>query len=141
MEKILLGVGALSWPSYERKSDRYGTVNLNKEDCEDNVITDKLNVLENVIKSNLGKSGTLSVKVLETRQSKHIGDFFRGVRPTTPKLGEEFELGSGGKLFSEVTNDGILCVGLKKRKQDNWLDIHALYKAHEQTVELYFTPD
>jgi hypothetical protein len=78
--------------------------------------------------------------VVETRQSGHLGDWFHGIGPTTPEQGEIILLGEGA-FFSEKSEDlGCLQVGLRPadKRQEFWLDPKALYRAHDQTVELYF---
>lgn len=125
-----LGVGILNWPRGERISDRYGCVTL-AEDVEGDKYVD-------LVRLKPGLKGKLEAHVLETRQSWHIGDWARGVFPETPEVGEVILLGEG-LLFYDLV-DGIVHVGLKpedERKHD-WLNIKKLYRAHEQTVELFF---
>ena len=133
--KVLIGTGVLSWPRNERVSDRYGTVMLQSEfsDASDNFIP--------LDESQDGKHGRLIAEVKETRQSPHIGDLFRGIRPVVPAVGDVIELGRGTLFFDQC--DGFRSVGLKPadgRKSD-WLDPHQLYRAVHQTVALCFVPE
>ena len=124
--KQLLGVGRLNWNRGERITDRYGAINLWRD--EDNTIA--------LPKKFEGQIGQLIAVVKETRQSTHIGDLFRGLFPITPKVGETFVLGEGAYFTNGDT------VGLRPddRRNTDWLDPEILYKLHAQTVELYFQP-
>ena len=90
-----------------------------------------------------GDKGRLVAVVTETRRSTHAGDWSRGIYPETPEVGEEILLGEG-KLFFDffdtVELGRIPTVGLRPEQDphDSWLDVRMLYRAHEQTVELYF---
>ena len=119
---IFLGKGVLTWYPGERKSDRYGAVWLMKNDG---------NKVE--LRSVEG-FGELWALVKETRESHHIGDLFRGFVPTTPEVGEKIKLGKG-MIFLED-----FAVGLTPEdgRGADWLDPKALYRVHDQTVELYF---
>lgn len=125
----ILGKGILTWPVQERTSDRYGCVFLLRSLSSASRIT-----LDQIP---AGARGSLIASVIEVRRSGHIGDLFRGVFPQTPEVGERVELGSGTLFF----DDG--CAGLVPLDggEQPWLDVHALYRAHEQTVELIFEPD
>jgi hypothetical protein len=138
--KTVLGQGRLTWNAPERRTDRYGSVYLlaTGDSTTSDFSIAPLTVL-NVIKNTIGQ---LVAHVVETRQSTHIGDLFHGVFPTTPEVGEEIVLGEGA-LFTEVSEEGGLTwttVGVKPTDGRHlmWLDIHALYRAHEQTVVLEF---
>ena len=128
----LLGIGILSWPRFERIGDRYGSVFL-----MDEALTDYCNPV-GLVRLTEGLEGRLVARVIETRQSRHIGDIGRGVDPSTPDKGERIMLGEG-KLFYHQYREWP-CVGLEPDdgREHDWLDIHALYRAHEQTVELVF---
>ncbi len=83
-----------------------------------------------------------------TIKPTHIGDLFRGVSPSTPKVGETIVLGTG-TFFTEPTDwyaEGVkfsLAFGLDPDdgRETDWLDINSLYRLHEQDVELYFEAD
>lgn len=118
----------LSWPPPERRSDRYGLVGLSKNPMEDFAkLTGKIPVKQH---------GRLVAVVLETRDSHHIGDLFRGIFPSTPNVGDRISLGEG-TLFTEEH-----CVGLKPDdgRYNDWLNPYNLYRAHDQTVRLIFKP-
>jgi hypothetical protein len=77
--------------------------------------------------------------VIETRPSYHISDTIRRIYPTNPKVGTIIPLGTG-ELFVQEVKPGVRCVGvspLDGRAKD-WLNPHALYAAHYQTVRLFF---
>lgn len=135
---IIIGTGRLSWSRGERISDRYGTVMLmadgDSETEPSRYVDPDLSVV--------GQIGTLVARVLETRDSTHIGDLFRGLFPETPEVGEEIVLGTG-RLFSEPRDDaGFIALGLEPDdgRDADWLDPKQLYRAHEQTVRLEFRP-
>lgn len=174
--KTLLGVGRLNWNARERRCDRYGFVRLFDEEGE--------NLSLNGVELE-GKKGRLLAEVIETRKSEHIGDLARGIKPSTPDLGEIIELGEGEFVFEHCgeihekseyeTDDEAMqkalvgqllaafgklgatvkvkhteepppdpeiydMVGLKPEdgRKTDWLNPHNLYRAHEQTVRLYF---
>jgi hypothetical protein len=81
--------------------------------------------------------GSLVAEVIATRKSTHIGDLFRGIFPSTPKLGARIVLGHGALFYNGNQ------VGLKPDdgRENDWLDPHSLYQAHDQTVRLIFVPD
>lgn len=117
----------MEWNGSERRSDRYGAVSLWNDKGGKNFTRE----LE-------GKYGKLIAKVLKTRKSDHLGDFARGIFPTTPTKGEMITLGEG-TLFFEAQGD-VDTVGLKPKdgRKSDWLDPKALYRVHQQTVKLYF---
>lgn len=121
-----LGTGVLSWNRYERVSDRYGTVCLFASPSGGEKVR--------LIQVKEGARGRLVAIVKETRRSQHIGDLFHGVFPKTPKVGQKITLGEGTLFFED---DGV---GLQPDdgRDAQWLDMRALYNAHEQTVTLYF---
>lgn len=130
-EVIDLGVGVLSWPRFERQTDRYGTVLLRTgPDGEDYASFEAAPV---------GSRGQLVAVVLETRPSVHCGDFARGLVPSTPVVGDVITLGSGS-LFTEADPDTgrPSTVGLTpdNGRDEDWLDPSALYRCHSQTVRL-----
>lgn len=138
-----LGTGMLTWHRYERVSDRYGTCYLlNGDDpyAASGVTADPGEV-PLTVEGLPGTVGTLTVEVLATRDSDHIGDLFRGIGPVTPEVGETLTLGHG-ELFTQQDH-GVVAVGLRPAdgRRSDWLDPHALYRAHSQTVRLTFTPE
>ena len=127
---VVLGEGVLNWPSSERVSDRYGRVNIEGE--RGYVSYDP--ALE-------GQTGTLTAEIIEARESGHIGDLFRGIGPVTPSAGDVITLGTGTVFLSESC--GAACIGLRPddERESDWLDPRALYRCHNQTVRLTFTPE
>lgn len=137
MTDMLIGTGRLTWARNERVSDRYGSVRLMRSGDSRSTNVEWLPL---VIKpEHLNRPAQLTAVIIETRQSTHIGDLFRGIFPSTPAVGEVIKLGEG-LLFAERDRDGDL-VGLipLDGRADSWLDVEALYRCHEQTVELYYT--
>jgi hypothetical protein len=120
----LIGVGALNWNRGERITDRYGSVHL----------TDDGGAAIEFDRALEGKRGKLIAVVTKSRKSDHIGDLFRGIFPSQPDIGEKIELGEGW-VFIEGSE-----IGLKPEpmRDTDWLNPEALYRCHQQTVELYF---
>ncbi len=138
--EIELGVGVLTWARGERVSDRYGSVFLMPEG-QNSIHHDgsaNISLLRPSTISTTDGRGRLIVEILETRESTHIGDFFRGFSPTTPEVGDRLILGEG-TLFFETADWGDQ-VGLlpDDDRECDWLCPTVLYKAHEQTVRLLF---
>ena len=128
MKGALRGVGRFSWPAAERRSDRYGLVGLLAGD-------DGTSEWMGLVTAGLvGKAGRLFAVVLETQESRHIGDMFRGIYPATPAVGDEIVLGEG-VLFVDTER-----VGLEPSdgRESDWLNPHQLYRAIDQKVELLF---
>lgn len=138
---ILIGQGAISWSRGERISDRYGVVGVFNENSMEQTVTKGAGLDLNKIEQISGTKGQLVCEVIETRQSTHIGDIFNGFFPITPEMGEIIILGSGS-IFHENT-DGFDYVGLEPEdeRETFWLNPEMLYRAHEQTVKLYFIPE
>ena len=89
--KTLIGTGQLNWNASERRMDRYGFVRLFDKDTKDS--------LPLVGQELEGQVGKLFVEVVEPIPSQHMGDLARGIRPSTPKLGEIIEFGEGQFVF------------------------------------------
>jgi hypothetical protein len=125
----LIGFGVLNWNSRERQSDRYGSVCLLDGQGKSIRIVEPRQA-----------AGTLMVKVIEPRRSKHYGDWARGFYPRTPQVDQEFILGTGTVFMEEIA--GIFCIGVKPDdgRTHDWLDPKALYNVHESVVELWFEP-
>ena len=123
---MLIGEGVLGWLTSERRTDRYGSVLLN-------TLSGKTFIFDNSL---VGQKGTLFTVIKETQESNHFGDLFRGFFPSTPSVGDKIELGSG-TLF--IDNE---CIGLRPddNRDSDWLDPRALYRCHNQIVELHFEP-
>ena len=125
MNQILIGRGVLNWNKLERISDRYGTVHL------------LIDGTEAPAEMFIPKGrGTLISVIIDARVIDHIGDFFRGIGPETPRTGDRFTLGKG-RAFSQK-RDHYTGVGVEPgdgRKSD-WLDPKMLYRCHNSLVEL-----
>lgn len=141
LSAILIGVGGLTWDGRERRTDRYGTIAVSDTNAEEEQITTGSHLKWGVIDRYRGCCGKLVAKIIATGQSVHIGDLFRGFYPTTPNVGDIILLGHG-KLFPHKYTWGE-AVGVLPTdgRNTDWLDPQALYRCHEQTVELYFIPD
>lgn len=136
---IELGTGQLSWHGSERRSDRYGTVAL-WDDATPGGNGEQLTWPQEALAA-AGKTGYLIAHIIETRQSDHIGDLFRGFKPVTPEVDEVIEMGPGVLFFEQI--DDLVCAGLRPDdgRTDDWLDPHDLYRLHQQTVRLEFAAE
>lgn len=150
----MIGRGIFQWDSKERRSDRYGTFALVSHDDDsettrngkkitfsDFTADDPAAFLDDKALSDwLGKSVSIALRVVETRQSRHIGDLFRGIAPTTPEVGEIIDLGSG-VLFTEpsgwAVGDVLLGMRLDDGRDTDWMNPAKMYRAHDQTVEVH----
>lgn len=127
--------GIFSWPGEERRSNRYGFVGLWPNDYEHTA-----SVLPDVdlfaLRLLQGRRVRMAAKVLEARESGHIGDFFRGIYPSKPDVGEVVYLGEGTLVLGNCA--GVPLVGLQPDdgREHDWIDPRALYRLHDQTVEL-----
>jgi hypothetical protein len=137
----LLGTGRLTWNRGERVTDRYGAVYLL---ASGDSMTEATHIAPITLSPELvGKRGQLIAEVIETRESTHLGDWFHGFAPSTPDVGEKIVLGVG-TLFKENEHDDTgqrwIMVGLKPDdgREEFWLNPKKLYRAHEQTVKLWF---
>lgn len=136
METTVLGTGALSWRTHERQTDRYGTINLDR--APHSADFDPIPFTT----APTGTRGRLVAVVLTARRSPHCGDWARGIAPTTPIVGDEITLGTG-TLIVEQSAHGTTEIGLTPDdgRRHDWLDPHALYRCHSQTVRLELRPD
>lgn len=137
-EQVVVGRGRLTWDAGERRSDRYGYVYLiNSGDSKSAGPADYAAL--NVQEKHIGLGVRLLAVVTETRRSTHIGDLYHCIFPTTPDVGETVVLGTG-TLTVGRNCEGAPAIGVKPsdERQVMWLDIYALYRCHEQTVELRY---
>lgn len=144
LEKLKLGTGRLGWRGTERRCDRYGTIAFMNDEA-----IPRHTALGKPISTNKEKIkipryngfGKLIAIVKKTREPIHIGDFFHGFSPEMPKVGEIIELGEG-TIFYDTDEFGDM-VGLipKDGRMTFWLNPPALYRCHNQTVELIFEKD
>jgi hypothetical protein len=141
--RFVIGEGVLTWDASERISDRYGAVFLMNDGDSMHEPSGYVPIPDD---APVGMPGWLVAEVTATRQSTHVGDLFRGLRPQTPAVGERIVLGRG-RLFCQTVDRHsphpvIEAVGLAPEEMDDrdtdWLDPRALYRAHEQTVRLVF---
>jgi hypothetical protein len=154
---MLIGRGIFQWDGIERQTDRYGSFSLCGHDEDSSTVLntgekithsdwqadDKQAYLDKQIVSFVGKYVVLTAKVIETRNSRHIGDRQRNIKPTRPEVGEVIEIGRG-ELFLEPSRwePGACCgnvyLGLlpDDGRDRAWLDPVKLFRLHTQTVEL-----
>lgn len=134
---MLIGKGIFGWGGLDRQTRRYGGVQLEGQDYEQNA-TSEVEVNQEAILSLQGRV-RLYGKVIESRVSGHVGDKFIKVKPTQPEVGEIVELGVGHLGLEPCAYSSIPCILLKPEdgRREFWMDPHKLYRLHDQTVELY----
>lgn len=143
---VLLGVGRLTWPAGERRSDRYGVVSLLADEDVPGLPGVPPGFGGEVytyvpLAAPTGR-GHLVAEVLATRQSHHIGDLFRGIGPETPEVGERIVLTAAPGLAVRHETHGMpgLLVIPEEERASDWLMPRALYRCHDQTVRLLWEP-
>lgn len=136
----LLGYGIFSWGAEERRSNRYGSINLCSEsyDGEKSASGKEPELTFELHKLN-HRRVKLMAKVVEARKSGHIGDRALRIKPSTPEVDQEIVLGVGILQLERCDWDPLPSIVLvpKDRRTDLWLDPRILYQLHDQTVELY----
>lgn len=140
---IITGTGIFTWDGRERRSDRYGVFALDKTDYNETARARDVGwtITRAELADLTGLQASIKVEVLETRQSGHIGDFFRGIFPETPDVGEVIDLGTG-ELFADFDRMdwavGGFGIGLKPAdgRENDWFDPRKLYRLHDQTVRV-----
>lgn len=143
MNQHCIGEGRLTWNGVERRSDRYGSIYLIEEGHDSTTPEPSRSLIDQEkVAEFKGRRGSLVATVTEARDSTHIGDLFRGIYPSRPEVGEVIELGTGILFADELEYAPGICVGLKPDdgRDSDWLDPRKLYRAHEQSVKLYFRP-
>lgn len=127
------------WHRHERVSDRYGMVYL-MEEGQTSLTKGGAESLIAPIHGLEGRWGKMVAVPYETRISTHIGDFARGISPSRPDVGEHIELGEGYLFYHRHEGVEGVMVGLCPRhpRSSDWLNPQSLYRAHEQSVELFF---
>lgn len=81
---MIKATGIFSWPGEERRSDRYGMIGLWPHNCDETATVTITLPTRDLIRLS-GSTVTITARVLETRDSGHIGDLFRGICPSTPE--------------------------------------------------------
>lgn len=135
---MMIGYGILTWGGEERRGDRYGSIVLMGQNYnQDSEVKPYVNA--EAVSQLDTKRVRLTAKVMETRQSGHIGDLFLGLSPSTPEVGEVIELGVGVLNVGAAWEPGLTKFVLEPEdgREHFWIDPRLLYRLHDQTVELY----
>jgi hypothetical protein len=133
---IRIAHGVFGWDGFERRSNRYGVFHIAAAPCDGPPLA-QVDIAYEKLDEFQGKRVRVVCRVVETRQSKHIGDLFLGIRPTTPEVGEEIDLGAF--IFSTTVGyDGKPDFVLKPTdsREELWINPHKLYRLHDQTVDV-----
>jgi hypothetical protein len=140
--KMKLGHGVFTWGGEERRSDRYGAFLLCAEPYAGAAPVTGVTYDKDLAEELEDKRVRLVAKVVETRKSGHLGDLFLGIRPSTPEVGEEIDLGVG-ILHTEPCDwdskatSTFLVPGDPPTRERFWFDPNKLYRLHDQTVEVF----
>lgn len=134
---MLVGKGIFGWDRADRRTRRYGGVQLHTTNYAQSVTVDA-QVHQEAI-HNLQGRVRLYGKVIESRVSGHVGDLFLRIKPTQPEVGEIVELGVGQIVLEASSYSPLPCILLTPEdgRREFWMDPHKLYRLHDQTVELY----
>lgn len=129
--------GVFGWDSGERRSNRYGSVQIRSSPYDGNVVA-TVTYDRKAMEALTGKRVRLVCSVVQTRASGHVGDAFLKIKPSTPMAGDVIELGVG-VLFVADGYDGLPEIGLMPEdgRRELWIDPRQLYRLHDQTVDLY----
>jgi hypothetical protein len=135
--RIKISHGVFGWEGKERRSDRYGAIHLVPGPCIGTVVTQVTHDIE-AFNALEGKRVRLTCKVIESRQSGHIGDVFLGIIPSQPDVGEEVDLGVG-KFTTSMGYGNELEILLQPGdgRREFWMDPRKLYRLHDQTVDIF----
>lgn len=132
-----LGVGIFAWDGRERRTVRYGAVNLCRHPYNGSETVDV--VFHGQVAERLrGQLVRLTCEVIATRTSGHVGDAFLGIKPSTPALGEVVYLGVGLLDIEDGWSGASPSIVLRPDdgRAKLWIDPRKLYRLHDQTVRL-----
>lgn len=96
MDTVILGAGTLNWHADERRTDRYGTVHLNRTPSA--VDHDATPNPERFNTAPVGAHGRLVAIIVGTRPAHHIGDLARGATPKPAPVDTESHMNTSGDL-------------------------------------------
>lgn len=141
---MLIANGIFMWSGTERRSKRYGLVYPARQDADCTVVAPNYRVMEESLRLWVDKKVKITCKVVEARDSRHLGDMFvldendEYIKPSQPAVGEEIVVGVGTFFLGE-SSDGETAFGLlpEEPREHFWMDPRILYRLHEQTVNFY----
>jgi len=126
-----VGSGFVSWPSRERRSDRYGGLFVLSATDDDPART--------VIPLHwpIGCRIALVADVISSRPSIHPGDVAGGMEPVRPQPGDRLHLGIGTTVAYDH-GDGWVAIGLlpDDGRPQHHLDPQMLWRIYNQFVRL-----
>lgn len=136
--KHLICIGIFGWNAPERRTQRYGAFFVDSVNFAQTVKFKTCNQKLDIVDELLSKRVKLTARVLEPRDSDHIGDMFLDIKPSTPEVNQEFNLGVGVLNSSFDTEDNFIYeLHPGDDRKQFWLDPRVLYQLHDQTVEVY----
>lgn len=131
--------GAVTWNSTERRSDRYGGIALQEKAVDVNNGETSPSIKLDAFRPFLGKQARLTATVIESNESCHIGDLFRGISPSKTPVGETIDLGTGLVAGIEELPDITSLLFCRKGQEfgkTDWMDPVQLYRLHDHVVDL-----
>lgn len=144
----VIGQGVFSWERTERVTKRYGSfgVTPSGNNPRNRSETNFLNV--SALLDLEFHRVKITAKVIGLGESEHLGDLYvvdpttgQPIKPSTPKLNEEFVLGVGVLRLMPTDQDftGKFFIGIQPENMREmfWMDPRTLYQLHEQTVQLF----
>lgn len=146
---MLFGLGVFMWEGVERRTKRYGYFYSADSDYTEHVKLESQHAPRfdvPAIQHLAGKKVKITCKVLENRESGHLGDRFvldtNGdyIKPSKPEVGEEVVVGVGVlDLKAEPHAPGGVSVALRPEdgREKFWSDPRQLFRLHDQTVEFH----
>lgn len=130
--------GIFTWCSDERRSDRYGAFLLGDSPYAG---PDRVTPTYDLASAAalVGKRVRITVKVVESRKSGHVGDLFLDIKPSQPEVGEVIDLGVGilGQEAVSWTPSPTILLKPNDGRERFWIDPRKLYRLHDQTVDVF----
>ncbi len=133
----MMGKGIFGWEGNERRSNRYGAIHLAHQPFDGSAQTELVHN-QQIMDSLSGKRVRLTAKVIESRPSSHVGDWFLKIKPSQPDVGEEVDLGVGVlSIDPGYGGEPEYVLHPADGRRVFWLDPRKMYRLHDQTVEIY----
>lgn len=137
MAREKIGHGVFLWMSPERRTNRYGSFFLSDTTFDETKVATPLLTFDPF--SHGGRARVTAV-VVANRESGHVGDLALGIKPSTPNVGEEIDLGIANVSTENDSNfPGVRVIVMTPDdgRAELWVDPRQLYRLHDQTVDIY----
>lgn len=133
-----IGHGIISWDGYERRSRRYGSLYLDSKNVDENTSAE-VSIDLDALAALKGQRVCITCTIVADRESGHAGDCALGISPVRPQRGDIIEVGVGILDLAPCPwSAGGMAIMLRPTdgRTELWIDPRALYKLHDQTVEV-----